>query len=236
MHRYHPKDIDALIEKVELGTSLYSKLLAGRVSWEVIADLVLSGFTLEDDEKTKHLKLRFAQAWRRFGYDYVHAGLRDEYNSTKHGMRARPGGFRLLIGAEETPGEPAKTMVTMADSEFGSAYFVADKIVKDQGLHFRVKRHWCNWNPEAQITGLLLAGLSLHNILSFAKTLNGIEATEVDYHWPRDDSRFDSPWNHRLGFAEFNMDTVISAEMIQQYSRDEILAAYKRMRSSDTNS
>jgi len=228
LHKYHVRDLRSLIKKVETWQPILSKLEIKPISWETISDTIHVALSLEDKEKEKRVKAHFATAWQRFASDLADDKIGLEYNSIKHGLRARAGGFRVAIGIEDTPGVPAppERMHSLGGSEFGSSFFIPEKI-GDNKLHFRVRRHSRNWKPENFVYGLHLISLSLQNILSFLKVINGVDAATVEFSWPSDESHFEESWRSVAGVTSMGMDTIIMPEHITPFSKDEILTVYK---------
>lgn len=228
LHKYNVGDLRSLINKVQTWQPILSKLVIRPITWEAISNTIHIALSLEDTEKEAQVKAHFATAWRRFASDLADDKSGLEYNSIKHGFRATAGGFRAAIGIETTPGVPAppERMHSLGGSDFGSSFFIPEKI-SDSKLHFRVRRHSRNWKPENFIYGLHLISLSLQNILSFLKLINGVEAKTVKFSWPSDESHFEEPWRPVAGVTSMGMDTGIITEHITPFSKDEILAIYK---------
>lgn len=78
-----------------------------------------------DEKEIQRLQGLFSTLWYRFAGDYLNENLIAEYNSLKHGFRINPGGFKLMVGPESTPGvaAPAERMTSLGSSEFGSSFF-----------------------------------------------------------------------------------------------------------------
>lgn len=228
LHKYDVGDLRNLIKKVQTRQPILSKLESTPITWKTISNTIHIALSLEDKEKEARVKAHFATAWQRFASDLADNKSGLEYNSIKHGFRARPGGFRLAVGIETTPGVPAppERMRSLGGSEFGSSFFIPEKI-NDYKLHFRVRRHSRNWRPENFIYGLHLISLSLQNILSFLKVVNGVDAATVEFLWPSDESHFQEPWRPVAGVMSMGMDTVIMPEHIKPFNKDEILGVYK---------
>jgi hypothetical protein len=228
LHKYNAGDLRSLIQKVQTWQPILSKLRIKPITWENLSNTILVALSLEDKEKENRIKQHFATAWGRFANDFLDEKSNKEYNSIKHGLRVRAGGFRVAIGIEDTPGVPAPTerMRSLGGSNFGSSFFVPEKI-GDNKLHFRVRRYSRNWRPENFVYGLYLISFSLQNILSFLKVVNDVDPTTVQFSWPSNEALFDEPWRLVASVTEIGMDTVITAEHIIPFSKDEILAVYK---------
>lgn len=228
LHKYDLGDLRNLIQKVQTWQPILSKLRIEPVTWETISSTMFVSLSLEDKEKEHRIKQHFATAWARFADDFIDEKSSQEYNSIKHGLRVRAGGFSLAIGLQDTLGTPAppEKMHSLGGSEFGSSFYIPEKI-GDNKLHFRVRRYSRNWRPENFVYGLHLISLSLQNVLSFLKILNGVDATTVQFSWPSDESHFEEPWRLIAGVTAMGMDTIIATEHITVFNKDEILAVYK---------
>jgi hypothetical protein len=105
-----------------------------------------------------------------FAHDFLDEGFLREYNSIKHGLRIRSGGFKMYVGLVEEHGvrPPQDKMMELTNSDFGSSYLNSEKI---QGwsyhLSFRAELH--NWNLESLMWGLQMATISITNVQSALK-------------------------------------------------------------------
>ena len=102
---YDIKDLCSLIRRVNYRAPILNAWGIPRPSWSDISLLVNS--TWLDKEDGKATVEGFATAWARLAADLTDENNRGEYNSIKHGFRARPGGFVLRVGIEKVPGTPA---------------------------------------------------------------------------------------------------------------------------------
>jgi hypothetical protein len=228
---YQPRELYALVRKIHNRQPVDSLLSAKRVTWQTIADAIFESLVLENKEKESAIKQGFGDLWSRFASQFLDNNFSDEYNSIKHGLRVRPGGFSLAIGAEDKPGvaAPKEKMQLIGKSEFGSR-FLASKKIGENANHLELKRHYRNWNPEDLCWGLHLVSLSIANIKAALQILNGIPATDVKFEWPTDHESFQEPWKRarQIGVTSmsgFQMD--IRPDFITAYSKEEILAQYR---------
>jgi hypothetical protein len=143
-------------------------------------------------------------------------------------LRAKPGGFHLAIGREDTPGVPAATekMMSLGGSAFGSSYFVKEQIIPSDKYNFRPRRHSRNWNPWNLINGLILISMSINNVISWLRIVNGAQPLKCSFENPSSKDVFDEPWKEHIGINNFNMDLIIKQENISPFSRDDILKSY----------
>jgi hypothetical protein len=237
--RYWPHELRALTRKIQQHRAVLSRFDLKPVSWESISTAVHL-FSLEDKEMETRIKRLFGQLWARFAGDFLNEKARQEYNGIKHGFRIKPGGFRLAVGLEAQPGVPAppERMVTIGQSNFGSSFFIAERIY-DNKIHFRMRRFSRNWNPENIVHGLHLISMSLSNIVSFLRHYNH-GTGEMQFVWPEDEGLFDEPWKRSVGIAvmghpELNIEEAPIEKYVEKFNKEEILSVYKRVRESKEN-
>jgi len=231
MALYRTSELHTLVDCIAQSKPFPSQLKWPRPSWNAVADFVLTWLVLEDKSKKEDIKKGLAQLWRRFASDFLDQGSSDEYNSIKHGLRIRPGGFHFAIGVEETPGTtaPPEKMQLLGKSDFGSSYFVPQSIGV-RPWHLQLARHARNWAPEDFAWGLHLVSLSIANLVSAAKIINETPADDVRFHWPSDLSVLSEPWKRlpSVGITSIKGPTnTIPPELIEPFTRDQIRARYR---------
>ncbi len=231
------KDLRHLIQKLQNNQPVRSKLRIKPLTWQTIAQTVLTSVAFELPEAEQRIKNQFAAAWARFAQDFLDEKSTQEYNSIKHGFRIRAGGFSLAMGRADTWGVPAppERMQALGGSGFGSSFFTAERIddpqkadkhTSDFKRHFRVRRYSRNWEPQTSFYGLHLLAISLQNILTFLKVLHGVDPTTMQFYWPTDESLFEAPWSCIPTVIGLNLDAMITKEDITPFSKEAILAAY----------
>lgn len=113
----------------------------------------------------------------------------------------------------------------MGQSTFGTVFYLPEQLGDRHNL--RLKRHSVNWKPEKFVYALYLISMSISNLISYLKCVNGVEASEVQYSWPSDIALFDLPWEQRpFGMNKFSMNSIIEPGWITPLSRQDILAIY----------
>ncbi len=115
LRKYEPSHLRNLIAKVNAGKPILSKLNLGSISWESISEVIHCCLSLDDKEKEAAIKKSFASFWKFSADQYIQELNSFEYNSIKHGLRARSGGFQLRVGSEHEYGVPPPSgeMVTV---------------------------------------------------------------------------------------------------------------------------
>jgi hypothetical protein len=196
-------------------------------TWDSVAKHVHSGVAW-DKEKKACLAQGFGRLWSRFAGDYLDELGRQEYNALKHGTRPRLGGFQLAIGLQPSQGVPApyEAMHSMGGSEFGSTFFVAERLGGDK-LHCRPKRVSRNWVPENVVNGLGLLAMSIRNVTSFLRWVNGEQPQECRFEAPTEETAFDLPWAQHCGVTSSSMDTTLRVEHVNLFTKEEVLTALR---------
>src|SRR5438094_3978161 len=93
---------------------------------------------------------QLATLWGQLAHELLNPDHIDEYNSVKHGLRMRAGGFKLRAGLEHTYGEPPPEaeMNTIGHSEHGSSFFRLERIRTEASRSFSARRVSRNWKVE----------------------------------------------------------------------------------------
>jgi hypothetical protein len=224
----------SLVRKIQEGRHhLYNRIGRSAITWRALSETI-NLFSYEDQTRTTETQRLYAILWERFAADFLDDYHIKEYNSIKHGFRARSGGFTLAAGIEHEYGVPPPNneMQVVGGSEFGTSFYAAAPIEGAPQIkrdpHFRVRSYAINWRPEALIAGLQLAALSIGNVISRVKIWHGVDARTVQFTRPEDSAVFDEPWRYGVGVMRMNMDTIISEADIRRCSADQLRADLQR--------
>ena len=79
------------------------------------------------------------------------------------------------------------------------------------------------------VWGLHLISMSLANVISGLKIVNGVSADRVQFRWPSDSEVFKEPWKRTASIGVISMKAptmAITEELIEPFSKDEMLARY----------
>ena len=232
--KYQNQELYEVVRKISGWETVYSKLRVKPVTWDVVADAVFINFKTGDDEKDSSIRKNFARLWRRFASDYLNENHVYEYNSIKHGLRARMGGFYVAMGAEDVPGVPAppEKMRMMANSEFGSSFYVPERL--HDRRNFTIRHQALNWDPVNFIYALQFISMSINNVLGSLKILYGVSIKEVPFMFSNNDESYEEPWKRQQGISSLGMNSQIPEEAITPLSKEEILAVYSENREEDS--
>lgn len=160
--------------------------------------------------------------------EYLDEKNSQEYNSIKHGFRARSGGFRLSVGIETTPGSPAppERMKSMGGSDFGSSFYYAASIFGEKeknSRNFSLRRRAINWSPDDLCGRISLASLLIANMKSFLHIANGAKPSTVEFHRLIDEGAYTIPWQKSPSVTSIDLDLVVSPENVTPFNKDQIL-------------
>ena len=189
---YDASDIRWLVERMNYGGTLPSPYKPPPATWEEIAEMILQPWNWGDEESTAKVKAGFARTWRFFAHDFMDEAATDEYNSIKHGLRTKNGGFMMSWGLQDAPGQPApaERMSPLYGSPFGTTYYKRERLDR---LNFRARQLTRNWNPQAIVKALNLASVSIHNVVNFARISLG-DREDVSCRYPTDEADYSAPW------------------------------------------
>jgi hypothetical protein len=234
IQKCQPGQLRSLVRKIQEGRHhLLNRLGLTVVNWQVLSETI-NLFSYEDASRLEESKRLFATLWARFASDFLNEYHIKEYNSIKHGFRARAGGFALAVGLEHEYGvpPPAEEMQMVGSSAFGTSFYAAEPIKGSPQVrrdpHFRVRSYALNWRPEVLIPALQLVAISIHNIISRIRIWHGVSAQTVTFIRPEDGSVFDEPWHYSVGVTSMSMDPIILESNIHRLSADELLTELER--------
>jgi hypothetical protein len=219
------RDLGDVIKKIDSSrNNIFTKLNIEHVTWENVADSVFSCY-LPGTEKNKSTTKRFAQFWSQLAKEFADNNHIDEYNSIKHGLRIRPGGFSLAVGLQQEQGVPAKAedMKLVSSSQYGTSFLKIETIGNTNGgRSIRSRRVSLNWKIEKVVLLLQLVLMSIENIISALKIANGADARTCQYVRPEEDTDFDKPWEFSPGINSFNMGYIINEDDITLFTKKEL--------------
>ena len=180
-----------LVETIRVGGMVLTQIGPQRVSLHDLAALA-HAFCWPEDQPTGVTGDRFGRAWVHFAQDFLDPHVIAEYNSIKHGLRTKNGGFMMSWGLQDAPGQPApaERMSPLYGSPFGTTYYKRERLDR---LNFRARQLTRNWNPQAIVKALNLASVSIHNVVNFARISLG-DREDVSCRYPTDEADYSAPW------------------------------------------
>ena len=150
---YRPGDIEELTRRFESGERLPSRINPDIKSWQSLAQLLIP---IDDEESVQC----FGTFWKRLAADYRNDQTKQEFNSLKHGLRARAGSPYVAIGGHE-----------LAVAEHGSSFPVVSRRKTEVVLSFGSR----SWSARSLLAELELLSASMINLLTLLKQLHGLE-------------------------------------------------------------
>ena len=227
MLTYKNYQLRNVVRKINNSEELYTKFKEPNISWDILSKYVHS-YVGYDQEKTQWIKEGFGKLWKRYANDFLDEKFTQEYNSAKHGLRTRPGGFTLSIGLEKEPGIPASPdeMHSLGGSKFGTSYFYRDNIFNKNKINFRPSRQSRNWDPYNFVNGLGFLSMSINNVISVLRIINKVEPKKCKFLTPKEDGFFDTPWERPVGVINFNCDRNLNTENALPVNKEEIIKSY----------
>jgi hypothetical protein len=183
-------------------------------------------------EKAETTKRLFAVLWGRLAHEFLDRDNSDEYNSIKHGLRMRAGGFALQVGAEHSYGVPPpdSKMNTLGHSEHGSSFFRLERIGGKESRTYSTRRVSLNWRIERVITLGQLVAMSIENVVGTLRFLNGTPGETLKFVRPPDDADFDRPWTYSPGVSRMDMDFVYPPGMVPELTKADLESEIKKLR------
>ena len=133
----------------------------------------------------------------------------------------------MAIGLEATPGEraPSDQMRSLGSNKFGSSFFYLENLLRNR-VNNKIRRHSKNWSPTNLVYGLHMISISIGNIVSFLKILNGVKPALVEFLRPDDPDLFNGPWRETISLTNLTWSSEFNIEKNQLASKEEILAFY----------
>jgi hypothetical protein len=234
-----PGVVRDLVQGVQKGNKTPNLLRIADMSWERVAAALLSGFEADPAEFAR-VTGNFARLWRRFAQDFLQEFNRIEYNSYKHGVRAKAGpGFKFLVGKPGADGKSPtpEEMIPVGGSDesaAGCSFFSLRPIdgapKSSEDPHFRLVRQSVNWNPAGAAAGLKLLGVSILNIVSGLRVRFGDPTEGILFGCPELDAQYDASWANAPGVNQLTAETPVPEADITRYSRKELGQILRKFR------
>lgn len=220
--------LPALVSKINNGEPVLTRFQVKSVTWQSLSQFAHRHLKKDDEAKKAWVVKGFGDCWSRFASDFTKHELTNEYHSIKHGLRTSLGGFTMAAGAETTPGEPVnpEAMQSLGGSDFGTSFFLRERIGNDK-INFRPKPHDRNWLPDCLANAVILTSMSITNVISCLRILNGDDPTNCQFKNPVEERAFWEPWSKSTGVTDSSFDRSLGPEHITPCSKEEILRSYE---------
>lgn len=205
-------DLRVFISRVSNGSlDIFTKINISPVSWKTVAEAIFHSY-MPGTENQRRMIEHFSNVWRPLAYEFQDQKHIDEYNSMKHGFRVQRGGFALAVGTEPSYGvsPPDDKMHLLGKSDFGMSFMKLESLGTDKkNRSIRVRRTSINWSMERTVLSLQLAYMSLNNVISSLRIINGWKVSECKFLRPENDEDFETPWEYTPGVTSINFNSVI---------------------------
>ena len=89
--------------------------------------------------------------------------------------------------------------------------------------------------PQNYVASLHLIGMSLQNVLAFAKVFNGGDRLASQLAYPLDESLFEVPWKISPTITSFSFNKNLEFKQINPLTKDEILRLYSSYTKKSSN-
>ena len=180
---YRPTELRDLVQDIQEKREVLTKLDLDPVTWLSLSKLINSIAT-DDGEMLAEAQQRFASLWARLASDFLDEARVGEFNSIKHGLRVKSGGFDIGFCPRDPAGGPDLKRVykPMSGSKYGSSFFQRERLPSKH--HFRVLKRAVNWDPASLAQDIRLAALSMHNILACLRVIKGADPASEQIRIP----------------------------------------------------
>lgn len=224
---YTNADLVNLVRKITRTQKIYTRFKSRPVTWQLLAKIIHGALSCETNKRL-WIQEGFGNLWDNLAREFTDETFTLEYNGIKHGFRVRPGGFRFAIGNEEQRGVPApgERMVSLGGSVFGTSYFVKESILPKDKCNFRPRSHSRNWSPQNLANGLVLISMSINNVISWLRSINGVQPNKCKFNNPTSKDQFEVLWKEHIGVRHIAIDSVITKDDIMPFPRQDILDSY----------
>lgn len=186
------KELREIVKKISTYKNVPTVIEDTPLCWQFVANFILRGLSLENESHELQIKTEFAKLWGKWAHEFVDEAFQREYNAIKHGLRIKQGGFSMSFGREIIPGKrpDPKDMQVLGTGKFGASFLETYSVENSQNNLF-LKLTSRNWDPDDMTYGLLLISMSIKNILSCLRILNGFDGTKVIFSYPTEISAFE---------------------------------------------
>ena len=208
--------------------TIVRKLKIRSLSWQEISNSICN-YLPYDEPKKMAIASGFARAWSRLANEFTDELQIDQYNSLKHGLRVRSGGFKLAVGSEPAPGVKPPVFHDLGGSDFGMTFQKIRNIWPEKkSRSIKYSRTSVNWSIKKVVGQLQLVNCSICNLVSALKAINGVPLAECKFLSPESHDEFDKPWTHSVGVNTFNMDFTVDTTNTAPLTADQVIETFKR--------
>lgn len=158
----------------------------------------------------------FAKLWKHLAWDFLQETIRLEHNSLKHGLRVQHGDS--MIEFKKKDGEKQ----VYGGVDHGSKFRYADQVPKAPKCNFTLRHGAVNWTPDRLANSLQCISVSINNVISFLKMLNGFPASEAQFRYPLKDGDQEFLEDEGVSLSNITFGMNVSAENIHPFTVEDI--------------
>lgn len=229
---YRTPELDDLVASVGSGRKMLNAWQMPSPTWEDLARLFHE--PAWRDDTVRDTAGEFAGAWKRLAREWLSENHRAEYNGTKHGLKALPGGVFLRAAREEKEGvaPPPESAVSIGGSRYGTQLLrvaAIDGRKNPRGtLHLRVERRILNWTVEATIGRVHILTLSIKNVLGAIRVAHGVKPGDIVFHRLEDPDAYLTPFREAFGVTGMRFSIDPPNRSVLEHSREKVEALVRR--------
>jgi len=227
--KYKNNELRHIIQKLNNNEDIFTILNIKTASWKDISEAIFSPYSTKNEDNNKIAYL-FANFWKRLSIElFLDEKFIDEYNSLKHGLRVRHGGFSLSIARQTAQDQRIEDseFVPLGGSKYGTTFFKIKDLKHileekgDKGIYS--EKVSLNWSHEQNMQFLLLLHMSIYNIVSALKIMNNLSINEPKYKIPEQLDLLDNVFNIRIGVKHFTLPTQLKFEQIKHFKKSDLI-------------
>ncbi len=144
--KYRDEQLRALVRKIDAAEPIYHRILAGPPTWSLLAQTILENVDWDGVDRERYIT-GFADLFQWTARDLLSEDRQREYNSIKHGIRQRSGGFSLAIRIHSSNNQGDYRR--LGGGRFGSRFYIAPKVKRSSKYHSLLGTVSLNWEPDA---------------------------------------------------------------------------------------
>ena len=223
IHKYQTGQLRNVINQINGGITVYNKYNLSEINWQRIAE-VLFPFEVTDQIVANDISELFASLWQNLAKDFLDGEIIEEYNSIKHGSRIRVGGTRYVITVQEDESTDAPSSEIIMDGEFGTSFYTINEMGNKK--NFCVANQTLYWHPKKLEHALKLISLSMRNLITSLKIMNGVDPEDTRFYYPKDKAVFNEPWQEEFAEGGFSIGIDTRLHAIKPLSEREMKEIY----------
>lgn len=221
MLSYNGAQLYAVVRKIN-GDEAAGSLLTREESlsgWDQLSRRIHL-FQHADPTEDERIKILFANTWACLAREFLDPLSREEYNSIKHGTRARAGGSSLTLG------HPASDQPFFdSQSEFGARFFHPEKL--GDKVNFYAQDAMRNWAPVPLAIRIELIAVSIRNVISYLRAYLGMsDAGQVRFEWPEATPALELAWTADALLQSGTGGYALEPTNIEPLSASDVLGGY----------